>query len=66
MNNLHIVNYEDVDGTWMRVTQEEMFIYAAVEIATGEVYLDDIRFREDQFYTLNKGFEWRKFKVTPV
>lgn len=68
MNNLHVIGYEDVDGSGRRVPvkQEEMFIWAVVDTATGEVNLENAHFYEDEFHTLVKGYEWRKFKVAPV
>ena len=61
---LHRHDYENQDGKMVRVRKDEIYVWAAVNMTTGEVELDDIPMFDDQLSTLSEPWQWKRFTLT--
>jgi len=57
------VDYSSVDGMRSRVESTDLFVWAVVHTETGEVDMTDLTKWEEGQYSLNPGYEWRKFRL---
>jgi hypothetical protein len=48
-----------------RVESTDLFVWAVVDSETGEVDMTDLTKWEEGQYSLNPGYEWRKFRLVP-
>ena len=61
---LHRHDYENQDGKMVRVRKDEIYVWAAVNMTTGEVELDDMPIFDDQLSTLSEPWQWKRFTLT--
>ncbi len=59
------VDYPVVDGMRYRTESTDLFVWAVVDTKTGEVDMTDLAVWEEWRYTLNPGYEWRRFRLVP-
>jgi hypothetical protein len=59
------IDYQSVDGKLAEVRTTSLFVWAAVDTETGQVYVDDIKEFDDELNKLSSGYEWRKFRLFP-
>ena len=62
---LYRTEYQSVDGRLVEVKTTNLFVWAAIDTETGQVYVDDIKEFDDELKKLSSGYEWRKFRLVP-
>lgn len=66
MKKLHRYDYDELDGKLVRVRKDVLYAWAAVNLNTGEVDIEDVRQYDDELEVLNPGWEWVKFNLVPA
>jgi hypothetical protein len=58
-------DYENQNGGRERIRKNEIYVWASVNLQTGEVDTEDLREFDDELQALTPNWEWRKFTLIP-
>jgi hypothetical protein len=63
---MHRTQFVDQNNKWVEIKSERLNVWAAVNIETGEVEMDEIFDNNDGLPEILPSWEWREFLLVPA
>jgi hypothetical protein len=64
--NMFCTKFVNQNGKWVEIKSEKLNVWAAVNIETGEVDMDEIFNNNDGLPEILPSWEWREFLLVPA